>query len=74
MSTKKVHHIFVENPYDIQTITEAFEIAKTENKELLYLDRLVSTLKIGPEADIVNVTYKILLELKLIDLNMKSYI
>jgi len=61
--------IFLENPYDVQTILEGLKIARARNKELIYMDRLLATLRLDPEGDIVNISYKILLDLELSKLN-----
>ena len=66
MSVKRA--IFLENPYDLETVFESLEIAKTQNKELLYLDRLLATLRLDPEGDITNINYKILNDLGLLSL------
>lgn len=58
--------IFLENPYDVQTILDCIKIAKTNNKELLFMDRLLATLRLDPEGDIVNISYRILLDLNLL--------
>jgi hypothetical protein len=60
--------IFLENPYDVQAILEGLKIAQKRNKELLYMDRLLATLRLDPEGDIVNISYRILLDLELLKL------
>jgi hypothetical protein len=62
--------IFLENPYDVQAVLEGLKIAKAKNKELIYMDRLLATLRLDPEGDIVNINYRILLDLELINLNV----
>jgi hypothetical protein len=62
--------IFLENPYDVQAVLEGLKIAKEKNKELIYMDRLLATLRLDPEGDIVNINYRILLDLELINLNV----
>ncbi len=59
---------FLENPYDVQLILEGLKIAKSRNKELIYMDRLLATLRLDPEGDIVNISYRILLDLELMKL------
>jgi hypothetical protein len=59
---------FLENPYDVQSILEGLKIAKSKNKELIYMDRLLATLRLDPEGDIVNISYRILLDLELMKL------
>ena len=60
--------IFAENPYDVQCIMECMKIAKAQNKELIFLDKLLATLRIDSEGDIVNISYRILMDLKLLKL------
>lgn len=67
MPTQRVQ-IFVENPYDVQCVMDCMKIAKTQNKDLVFLDKLLATLRIDSEADIVNVSYRILMDLKLLKL------
>jgi hypothetical protein len=71
MSIKKVA-IFLENPYDVQCVLDALSIAKTKNKELIYMDRLLATLRLNPEGDIVNISYRTLIDLDLIKLEATS--
>ncbi len=59
---------FLENPYDVQCILDGLKIAKSRNKELIYMDRLLATLRLDPEGDIVNISYRILLDLELMKL------
>lgn len=65
---KKQPRVFLESPYDIETIFESLSIASQNNKELLYIDRLVSTLRLDPLGDLTQINYGILKDLKLIDL------
>lgn len=60
--------IFCENPYDIETLFESLSIASASDKELIYMDRLVSTIRLDPLGDITTINYKILKELDLIKL------
>ena len=60
--------IFLENPYDVQCILDGLKIAQEKNKQLLYMDRLLATLRLDPEGDIVNISYRILLDLDLLKL------
>jgi hypothetical protein len=69
MSTQqKKINIFLENPYDVQCILEGMKIAKAKNKELIYMDRLLATLRLDPEGDIINISYRILMDLNLLNL------
>jgi hypothetical protein len=67
MPTQRVQ-IFLENPYDVQCIVDCMKIAKTQNKDLVFLDKLLATLRLDPEGDIVNISYRILLDLQLLKL------
>ncbi len=60
--------IFLENPYDVQCILDGLKIAQSKNKQLLYMDRLLATIRLNPEGDIVNISYRILLDLDLLKL------
>jgi hypothetical protein len=65
-STKK--RVLLENPYDIETVFESLEIANESEKELLYMDRLIATIRLDPEGDLTNINYRILLDLGLMKL------
>lgn len=67
MPTQRVQ-IFLENPYDVQCIMDCMKIAKTQNKDMIFLDKLLATLRLDPEGDIVNISYRILLDLQLLKL------
>ena len=60
--------IFLENPYDVQCILDGLKIAQSKNKQILYMDRLLATLRLDPEGDVVNISYRILLDLNLLKL------
>lgn len=78
MSTKKEkqktssHKIFYENPYDLQTIFESLKIAQNNNRDLIYLDLLITNLRINPKLDITNLNYNILRDLGLLKLEKLS--
>jgi hypothetical protein len=59
---------FLENPYDIQCVLDGLKIAKSKNKDIIYMDRLLATLRLDPEGDIVNIIYRILMDLNLLTL------
>jgi hypothetical protein len=67
MPTQRLQ-IFVENPYDVQCVMDCMKIAKAQNKELVFLDKLLATLRIDSDGDIVNISYRILMDLKLLKL------
>jgi hypothetical protein len=60
--------LFLENPYDVETVFESMQIAGEQGKELLYMDRLIATLRVDSEADLTNLNYKILHDLNLLTL------
>jgi hypothetical protein len=59
---------FLENPFDLETVFESLNIASSYNKELIFMDRFIATIRLDPEGDITNITYKILCDLKMITL------
>jgi hypothetical protein len=61
--------IFEENPYDIETIFESLSIASVNDKELLYIDKLITAIRQTPDCDLTNINYKILEDLKILNLN-----
>lgn len=64
---KTKQRVFLESPYDIEIIFESLSIASSKEKELLYIDRLISTLRMDPLGDLTNINYTILKNLNLID-------
>lgn len=66
MSVKR--NIFLENPYDLETLIETLKIASDNNKELLFLDRLITTIRLDPEQDLTNLNYRLLHDLNLMKL------
>jgi hypothetical protein len=65
MSKERNRTVFLENPYDLEAVFESLRIASKEKKELLFLDRLLSTIRLNPDADIINVNYRLLHDLNL---------
>lgn len=65
MSTKK-QRVFSESPYDIETIFESLNVSSNSDKELLYMDKLISSLRDDPTANLADLNYRILSELSLI--------
>lgn len=59
--------IFLESPYDIETIFESLNIASKADKELLFVDKLVSYIRLDPTAELTTLNYRILKDLQLID-------
>jgi hypothetical protein len=66
MSKKRL--LFLENPYDIETLLESLKIATAQDKEFLFMDRLIATLRIDSEADLTNLNYGLLHDLNLLSL------
>lgn len=62
--------IFYENPYDLETLFESLTIASDKDKELIFIDRLISLLRLDPQADITNLSFKILRDLEIVKLEM----
>lgn len=58
--------VFKENPYDVETIFESLSVASDHDMELLYMDRLINSLRINPECDVTHISYLILKDLKAI--------
>ena len=63
--------ILCENPYDIETFFESFSIASKNEKELIYIDRLITALRSNPHGNLTEINYKILMDLSLIKLPTK---
>lgn len=60
--------VLYENPYDIETLFESLIIAEKNDKEFLYMDKFIATLRLDPEGDITNINYNILRDLGLLKL------
>ena len=67
MDNKK-KSLYFENPYDVETIFESLKIASQENKHLIFMDRLIQTLRIDSDADLTILNYRLLMDLKLLNL------
>lgn len=61
--------VFYENPYDIETMFESLSIASKNNKELIFIDRLISLLRLNPEADLTTISFKVLSDLEIVKLD-----
>ncbi len=64
----KATRVFRENPYDLETIFESMSIASNNDKELIYVDRLITELRLNPDGDLTSINYRILNDLNLIKL------
>ena len=71
LKKKKTVRLLYENPYDIETFFETLSIASSNEKELIYVDRLITALRLDPRGDLTEINYKILLDLGLIKLPTK---
>lgn len=74
MSEKKIKEhkgkkkqLLLENPYDLETFFESLSISSENEKELLFVDRLIAGIRLDPEVEITELSYKILTELKLMN-------
>lgn len=61
--------VFYENPYDIETMFESLSIASKNNKELIFIDRLISLLRLNPEADLTTISFRVLSDLEIVKLD-----
>lgn len=75
MSTSKTQtegsspkRVFLESPYDIETVFESLSIASRHDKELVYMDRLIAHLRLDPIGDLTEINYNILRELGILKL------
>lgn len=66
--------VYLENPYDVETVLDALKIASVENREMWFLDRLIGMIRADPTADITTITFQILNKLNLIhdDINLTT--
>lgn len=64
----KPHRVFLENPYDLETMFESLAIASKHDKELIFVDRLISLLRLNPEADLTTLSFKILKDMNIVKL------
>ena len=60
--------ILLENPYDLETVLESIAIASRDSKEILFMDRLISCVRLNPTVDTTELSYNILRELELLKL------
>jgi len=64
MSTER--RVYLENPYDIETIFDALKIARRGDKDMWFLDQLIGTIRLDPLCDTTDVAFRILKKLDLI--------
>ncbi len=60
--------ILRENPYDIEIFFESLNIASKNEKELIYIDRLITAIRLNPFGDLTTINYNVLKDLDLIQL------
>jgi len=65
---KSKSRVFCENPYDLETYFESLSIASTHDKELIFVDKFIALLRLDPQAEVSDISYKILRDLNLIKL------
>lgn len=63
---KRVHRIFYENPYDIETFFEGLSVASRHGKELQYVDRFITYLRLDPSQEVTDISFNILRDFDLI--------
>lgn len=63
--------IFLENPYDLETIFESLTIATSHGKELQFMDKFVAYIRLNPEDEVTNVCYNVLRTLDILKLEKK---
>jgi len=51
----------------LETFFESLSISSDSEKELLFVDRLIAGVRLDPEVEIAELSYKILTELKLMN-------
>jgi hypothetical protein len=60
--------IFYENPYDIETFFEGMTIAMKHGKEMQYVDRFITHMRLDPLQDTADISFKVLTkDLKLLE-------
>jgi hypothetical protein len=50
----------LENPYDIETVFHSMKIASDNHKEMLFMDRLIGSIRANPNVDLTEISYNIL--------------
>lgn len=58
--------VFLENPYDLETVSDSLNIASRADKELIYLDRLIVAIRTDPTCELTSMSHKILSDLGII--------
>jgi transcription initiation factor TFIIIB Brf1 subunit/transcription initiation factor TFIIB len=66
---KRVHRIYYENPYDIETFFEGLQLASKHNKELQYVDRFITHLRLDPTQEVTTITFNILRDFGIVKYN-----
>lgn len=60
--------VFLENPYDLETLFESLSISTDHEKELLFMDRLIANLRQNPKAELSDLCYDILRQMNILKL------
>lgn len=63
---QKRKQVFLENPYDIETVFESLSIASDNNKELVYMDKFIASIRSNPLIELADLNYNILKELNIL--------
>lgn len=58
--------VFCENVYDLETFFESLSIASDHDKELLFVDLVLSTIRLDPHCDLTDVFHKTLKKLDIL--------
>jgi hypothetical protein len=61
--------MFYENPYDLETIFDSLRLAAKHGKELVFMDRLLSRIRLDPEIETTELSFAILHDLDIIDID-----
>jgi hypothetical protein len=72
MSKTPKKKVFLENPYDLETILESMSLASDSDKTLVFLDKLIAGIRLDPLVEISTLSYKILQQLNIIKLQKKQ--
>jgi hypothetical protein len=66
--SKKSQRIFIEDALDVELFFESLSVASSKDKELLFVDRMISYLRLDPYAEVATLCSKILVDLECIDI------
>lgn len=60
--------ILLENPYDIETFFEGLSISSKNEKELIFMDRVIAGIRLDPEIEMAKLIYDVLNKMELLKL------